>query len=218
MRSALFFGIFCLTSGAWASTPKFSEGGLILGLDVGVGVWAVDATHLGKQSNPAAAQTFVSDLATSPALAVSAAYVIRGHASVGAELTATGWDLPSQSRGGAGFLVGLVGWHPLELVWRNHEERPVPLDARVVLGFGYGIVGERLGADGLVVRTGLQADWWFTPWFGVGAVMRLLFLRFGQLYYDFNNRSLPGNTVPLPESSGGAFVDVGLTLLFRLGR
>ncbi|MBL9038875.1 MAG: hypothetical protein JNG84_10195, partial [Archangium sp.] len=84
-------------------------------------------------------------------------------------------------------------------------------------GVGYGIVGQRTGIDGLVLEAGFQADYFFTRFFGLGFFVRGVFLNGSSFYLDYNNRSLPGNTLALPQGSGGSFTTLGFTLQFRAG-
>ncbi|MEW6431579.1 MAG: hypothetical protein AB1730_08710 [Myxococcota bacterium] len=205
--------------GRAAEPPTFSQGGFIFALQYGPGFWLVNEAALGAQAGAGYANVFVSDLVTSHTLSLSAKYVILGHASIGVDFTATGWDVFSSNRGGAGFLVGTVGWHPLELVFKllEYEKRPVTFDVSTWVGLGYGIAGERLGSDGLTVEWGVTFDWFFTRFFALGTFARGAFLKWNSLYLDFNNRDVPGNTVPLPNGLGGAFWTLGLSLTFRAG-
>jgi hypothetical protein len=204
---------------ARAAPPKFSEGGFIFSAQYGPGFWNVNQAALAAQVGESFASVFVGDLQTSHTLSLKAAYVILGHASVGVDFTATGWDVLSSNRGGAGFIVGTVAWHPLESVFKilKYEKRPVNFDLSSGIGLGYGIAGERLGSDGFTVEWTIDFDWFFTRWFALGTFARGAFLKWNALYLDFDHRDVPGNTLPLPNGLGGAFWTVGLSLNFRAG-
>ncbi|MEW5742246.1 MAG: hypothetical protein AB1938_25240 [Myxococcota bacterium] len=204
---------------AWADPPKFSEGGFIFSVQYGPGFWNVSQADLAAQVGDAFASVYVGDLQTSHTLSLKAAYVILGHASVGVDFTATGWDVFNSNRGGGGFIVGTVGWHPLESVFKimKYEKRPVAFDLSTAFGLGYGIAGERMGSDGFIVEWTINFDWFFTRWFALGTFARGVFLKWNSLYLDFDNRDVPGNTIALPNGLGGAFWTVGLSLNFRAG-
>lgn len=204
---------------AGAEPPKFSEGGFVFSVQYGPGFWSIDQEHLAAQAGADSAAIFVGDLKAGHTLSLKAAYVILGHASIGADFTATGWDLFDTSRGGAGFLTGTVGWHPLETVFKvlKYEKRPVAFDLSTAFGVGYGIGGQRRGSDGLVLEWTIQFDWFFARYFALGTFARGVFLKWNNLYIDFNNRDLPGATIPLPNGMAGSFWTVGLSLNFRAG-
>src|SRR3990167_2696527 len=148
----------------WADPPHFSSGGFNFQLQYGPGFWTVDQVKLGNDPGkdglmvgPINADLFKNSLQNTHTVSISAAYNILGHASVGADLTATGWNLFDSSRGGGGFLIGKVAWHPLELFFLKKEKRPIGIDASTFFGVGYGIVGGATaiagfpnGMDGLV--------------------------------------------------------------------
>lgn len=202
---------------AWADPPKFSSGGFTLQLQYGGGAWHLDRAGLADQVGAANADIFVSDAQSTHTLGLKLAYNILGHASVGVDFNATGWSLLTVDRGGAGFIAGTVAWHPLELIFINKEQRPIPLDFNTFVGFGYGIAGERRGMDGLVIEWGLNADWYFTRFFGLGLFARCNFLKFNNFYLNFDQRDLPGNTLSLPDSSNGTFWHAGVDVLLRFG-
>jgi hypothetical protein len=221
-RSTFRFVAGCLTlvaSAALADPPKFSEGGFIFSLQYGPGFWSLDEAALSAQVGPGYASVFAGDFKTSHTLTLKGSYVILGHASVGVDFTATGWDVFSSSRGGAGFLAGTVGWHPLETVFKilGYEKRPVVFDVTTFFGLGYGIAGQRIGSDGLVMEWGFDFDWFFTRSFALGTFVRGVFIKWNSLYLDFNNRDLPGNTIAVPNGVGLSFWTVGLSLNFRAG-
>lgn len=205
---------------AWADPPKFQSGGFVFTLQYGPGFWALDKQKLVDQVDPTfvgGGEMFVQDVKTSHTATIRMAYNILGHASIGAELTATGWNLFDTSRGGAGFGVGTITWHPLQLVFLNKEVRPIPIDFGTYFGAGYGIAGQRVGMDGLVFEWGANLDWFIAKYFALGIFTRGVFLNWNSFYIDYNNRSAPGNTIALPKSSGGSFWTFGLSLNFRAG-
>lgn len=206
-------------SASSAEPPRFSEGGFVFSLQYGPGFWIVNEENLAAQVGAQYASVFVNDLKTGHTLSLKAAYVILGHASVGVDFTATGWDVFSSNRGGAGFIVGTLGFHPLETVFKlmEYEKRPVPMELSTCFGVGYGIAGQTLGSDGLTLEWTLQFDWFFTRYFALGTFARGAFLKWNNLYLDFNNRDVPGNTLPLPNGLGGAFWTAGISLNFRAG-
>lgn len=204
---------------ALADPPKFSEGGFIFSIQYGPGFWSLDEGALGAQVGPGYASVFAGDFKTSHTLTLKGNYVILGHASVGVDFTATGWDVFSSSRGGAGFVVGTVGWHPLESVFKilKYEKRPVAFDVSTFFGLGYGIAGQHLGSDGLVMEWGFNFDWFFARYFALGTFVRGVFTKWNSLYLDFNNRDVPGNTIAVPNGVGLSFWTVGISLNFRAG-
>ncbi len=207
-----------LSTAAWAEGPNFSDGGFLVTVQYGPGFWGLDKPRLTNQVGADFAQLYVTDAQNTHTVSLALAYNIMGHASIGADLTATGWNLASPDRGGGGFLVGKVAWHPLELVWMNkHARRPLALDLSPFFGVGYGIAGQRTGMDGVVFETGLNVDYFFTRFFGIGFFARFVFMNWGTFYLDYNNRTLPGSTIALKDGSGGNFITIGLAVHFRAG-
>lgn len=219
MMRRLFFILCALASlTVWADPPKFSSGGVIFGIQYGPkGLFSFDRTHLGSQVPQQFADAYLADLQDTHNVSIRLGYNILGHASIEANLVATGWNLSDTSRGGGGFLTGILAWHPLELVFMNKERRPIAIDASIFVGAGYGIVGQRLGMDGLVWQWGMTVDYWFNRFIGLGLYARGTFPRFGAMYLDYDNRSAAGNTLPLPKTSGGMYWTPGFELLLRFG-
>ena len=213
-----------------ADPPNFSAGGFNFQIQYGPGFWTIDQTALGNDPGknglppvgPVNASLFKEMLTTSkhvPAhtVSLSLAYNILGHASVGADITATGWEIFDAARGGGGFVIGKVAWHPIELFFMNKEKRPIGLDASTFFGVGYGIVGGATsvpgfpdGMDGLIFEWGANVDYFFARYFGLGFFARGIFLNWEKFYLDFNNRDVPGNTIPLAKPLGGSFWTFGL--------
>lgn len=213
----MVLAVVCAPVAALADPPHFSQGGFLFSVQYGPGFWALDRQGLGEQVGADNADLFITDATNTHTVTLRAAYNILGHASISADFTATGWDITTPQRGGAGFVVGAVTWHPLELVFLKKERRPIPLDVGTYFGIGYGIAGERRGMDGLLLEWGLNADWFFTRYFGLGFFARGTFFKWDNFYIDYNNRTVPGATIPLPKGSGGAFWTIGVSLTFRAG-
>lgn len=206
----------------WADPPQFSSGGFNLQIQYGPGFWDLDKAKLDAElaasPDPGGGTEFVGDLRNTHTVSLSAAYNIMGHASVGADLTATGWNLTEVSRGGGGLVVGKVAWHPMELIFFRKEKRPIPLDFSTFFGIGYGIVGggravNPRGMDGLLFEWGANVDWYFARFFALGFFGRGVFLSWDKLYQDYNSKVF----VKLSKPSGGSFWTFGVALTFRAG-
>ncbi len=218
MMRLFFFSVALLSLPASADPPKFSSGGIIFGLQYGpVGLWSFDRTFIGSQVGQANADAYIADLQSTHTVGVRLGYNILGHVSLEANLVATGWNLSQTTRGGGGILTGILAWHPLELIFIKKERRPIAIDASIFFGAGYGIVGQRIGMDGLVWQWGMTVDYWFNRFVGLGVFIRGTFPRWGSMYLDYDNRSAPGNTLKLVNTSGGQFWHPGFELLFRFG-
>lgn len=198
---------------AAAVPPDFSKGGILFTVNVGYGVWGIDLDRLAEQigaiDDPG---IFKDDARNGLALALGLGYNILGHATIEANLTATGWEVFNANRGGGGFLAGIARWHPMEIFMRGRER---PVDGSIFFGAGYGLAGQRRGMDGLVFELGLAGDYYFTPGFYASLYFRWIFLNFANWYINFDARHLPGNTLPLPKGSGGTFFTAGLAVGFR---
>ncbi len=204
--------VLLLSGTSQAEVPKFDKGGFIFTIQYGPGLWALDKAQLDSQVL-GLGDTFIAEAQNTHTATLKASYSILGFASVGVDFTGTGWNVFDTTRGGAGFLAGTVAWQPLQLVWMKKEERPLPLDASLFFGAGYGIAGQHVGMDGLIYEAGLQVDWFFTKYFGVGLFARGIFPQWDKIYWDFNNRQY----VNLPKGPGGSFWTLGLSLHFRAG-
>ena len=204
-----------------ASEPDFGSGGFVLSLQYGPGFWNFSPARMASQlpDNVGDVTQFVGDLRTSHVGTLQARYSILGHVSLGADFTATGWNPSPTIIGGAGFLAGTIAWHPLQLVLvlLKKTPRPVPLDLSTAFGVGYGIAGQRRGMDGLLYEWTLGLDYFVTRYLALGAFVRGVFFSWNKLYLNYIDRSLPGNTLPLPQGSGGSFWTFGLSLSFRAG-
>lgn len=218
-----------------ADPPHFSSGGFNFQIQYGPGFWTVDQTKLGNDPGkdglsvgPANAELFKNSLQDTHTVSLSASYTILGHVSIGADLTATGWKIFDATRGGGGFLIGKVAWHPLELFFMNKEKRPIGIDFSTFFGVGYGIVGGATaiagfpdGMDGLIFEWGANVDYFFARYFGLGFFARGIFLSWDKFYLDFNNRDANtcGGpcTIPLAKPLGGSFWTFGISMTFRAG-
>jgi hypothetical protein len=214
-----------------ADVPNFSSGGFNFQIQYGPGFWTVDQTKLandpgknGLSVGPTNASLFKESLQNTHTVSLSASYNILGHASIGADLTATGWNLFDATRGGGGFVIGKVAWHPLELFFMKKERRPIGIDFSTFFGLGYGIVGGATsvpgfpdGMDGLIFEWGANVDYFFARYFGLGFFARGIFLNWDKFYLDFNNRDVPGNTIPLAQPLGGSLWTIGISMTFRAG-
>lgn len=198
---------------AFAAMPEFGKGGAVIGLQYGYGIWNIDRPKLTPQVGQANADQMFADTQNGHSATLRLGYNILGHATVEATATATGWDITEANRGGGGFVTGGAHWHPLEIFMKGKERF---YDASLFLGFGYGLMGENTGMDGFVWQYGLGADFFFSRILALGLFMRSTQLSFSSFYLDYNNRSLPGATVPMPNGSGGSFMQLGVTLTLRV--
>lgn len=211
-RAALLLAAL-LAVPAFADTPDFGKGGVIIQLEYGYGFWNLDRGRLENQVGAGEADVFISDAQNGNSATLNLGYNILGHVDVLASLTGTGWDLFEQTRGGGGFITGVAAWHPLQLFL---GDKPRFYDLSVFGGAGYGIVGERRGMDGFCWQWGVDGDVYLAKSIAVSVFYRSTQLNFGNWYIDYNNRRDPGNTVSLPQGSGGSFGQVGVGLTLRV--
>lgn len=220
--------------------PLFSTGGFTFQIQYGPGFWTVDTTKLGADAGknglvvgPERAGLFtgmLNDPKHTPghSVSLSMAYNILGHVSIGADITGTGWNVFDDARGGGGFVIGKLAWHPLELFFMNKEKRPAGIDFSTFFGVGYGIVGgataiagNPLGMDGLLFEWGANVDYFFARYFGLGLFVRGIFLSWEKFYLDFNHRDADSCggpcTIPLAQPLGGSFWTMGIAMTFRAG-
>jgi hypothetical protein len=209
---ALFIALLPALAGA--EGPRFSRSGFFLGLQYGPGFFRFSQPDLAAQVGDANASLFISELEGQWNHTGSArlGFDLAGHLSVEGVLTATGWNVMSVDRGGGGFLGGVAAWHPLQLFYG--DDRAV--DISLFGGGGYGIVGKSRGADGRFLTAGAALDYYFTPGIFLGGFFRYIKPQFDKFYIDYDHRSVPGNTVDLPNTSGGMFWTAGATLGFRV--
>jgi hypothetical protein len=181
--------------------PDFSRGAVIFGIQGGYAVWGLNLNAI-KQStdgfDPGGAEDFVAQTAQGiGAASLKLGYNILGHVTIDAELTANGWRIFDASRGGAGFLIGALHWHPLQIARRN-QAHPLPFDASLFFGYGYGIGGSSTtnplragtsnGMDGQLMEFGVDATYFVSKTVGFGIFGRGIFLNWDKYYIDFDNK------------------------------
>jgi hypothetical protein len=208
--------------------PKFKSGGFQIHLQWALGRQHADGESLQRQVIPAGF-FFANELpneVTPAGLGLRLAYNILGFVSVGVDFTGTGWDVTSDQRGGAGFLVGMLAVHPLQFVFINKEERPIGLDISTHFGGGYGIVGvsqpAAMGMDGPVLQWGFNVDYFFTKHFGVEFFTKSTFLMLNKFYLDWDgaHRNPPtvGSSATIENRTpAGTWWHFGFALVLRLG-
>ncbi|HZA52372.1 MAG TPA: hypothetical protein VE549_16625 [Myxococcaceae bacterium] len=215
MSRLIAFAIALLPAVASAYGPVFSRSGLYFNLQYGPGFYKFSQPHLAAQlEDPNDATIFVDEMmgqwnhTGSARLGLN----IAGFASVEAVLTGAGWNVTSVDRGGGGYLGGVLGLHPLQLFFQDNRV----VDISAFGGAGYGIVGKTRGADGRFLTWGGTVDYYFSPSVFLGAFYRYIRPQFENFYINYDLRSQPGMTVPLPNGSGGSFWTAGLTMGFRM--
>ncbi len=206
LRTALL-GILAVSPSAFAQTPARGEG-LLVRLEPGYAYPSLDAERIQRQAAvpQGEVQSLLADQTPSaPGLSLVLGYNIKGHASIAASLSATGWDLDSQQRGGAGFGALELSWHPLQL---SPQLAQRSYDVSVFGGAGYFLLGEQRALSGLHFQTGLRAEYFVTPWFSVGGAVRYVSLQGNEYVLDWVGEE----KIALPDGSGGSFVIPSLTL------
>lgn len=204
--------LFCALP-SYAAMPELGKGGAVIALQYGWGMWGIDRQKLAPQVGQPNADVIYADTQNGHSATLRLGYNILGHATVEALVTATGWDLTEANRGGGGFITGGAHWHPIEIFMKGKERF---YDASIFFGAGYGLMGENRGMDGFVWQFGLGADFFVNRIIAFGAFFRSTQLGFGSFYLDYNNRAVAGNTITLPQGSGGSFSQVGLTVTLRV--
>jgi hypothetical protein len=225
MRTYFLLLIIAVAPSAFAlEVPKFSTGGFTIELQGGAGVPHLDEAQI-NSSVPFGGSYYTGQVKVGAALGLALAYNILGHASVGLDFTGTGWNPFSPDRGGAGFLVGTIAWHPLQLVYAIlKEERPFGLDASTYVGFGYGISGisgsgggPALGMDGFVVQWGMKLEYFFSRLFGLGFFAKCNFLEWPNFYYDWDAAHSGGMGAVGLKPPVGTWWALGGSLILRIG-
>ncbi|MFT3838810.1 MAG: hypothetical protein QM723_17655 [Myxococcaceae bacterium] len=215
MRRTLALVLLLAAVPASASAPDFSAGGFLFTLQFGPDYWRLGRQHIARQGvGFTEADMFVSDAKdTWATVALRAGYNILGHATIEGTLTATGWSIDQPNRGGGGVATGGVRWHPLELVFMNKKQRPIPLDASIAYGIGWGIMGQRAGAQGISHMLDLSADYFFNRFFGLGFFARLYILDWDKFWIDHDNNI----GVTMPNHMDGYLWHIGLSVNLRFG-
>lgn len=193
--------------------PDFNHGGFVMSLGYApFAGFSFDAAKLNSQTQ-GLGDTFIAEARPQQTASIQLAYTILGHASLGVDFTAVGWNITDPNRGGAGFLLGTLGWHPLQLLWMHEDRRPAGVDLKVLFGAGYGIAGQTFGMDGSIWEVGFDAMFFFSRFFGLGLFGRMVFLGWDKFYWDFNGKQY----APLPQGTGGTFATFGFAMHFRAG-
>lgn len=223
MMRSLFVSLIIVVaplSAAALEVPKFKKGGVLISLQAGAAVPHLDDANLNSLFT--GAFLFTRQVQTAPGVGFRLGYNILGHASVGADFTATGWDVFNDNRGGSGYLVGYVAWHPMELFFLKKDERPFGLDFNTHVGLGYGIVGgsqpAAWGMDGIAVQWGFAIDYFLNRYFAVEFFAKVNFLQFDKFYFDWDSahRGGPG-AININPRGGGTWWHTGLALVLRIG-
>ena len=200
-------GVLVVSPSAFAQRFALGEG-LLVRLEPGYALPSLDAERIQSQTRlpPGEVKSLLSDHTPSaPGATLVLGYNIKGHATVAAALSATGWDLATSQRGGAGFAALEVSWHPLQLSPSLHPRR---YDVSVFGGAGYFVLGEQRALTGLNLQAGLRAEYFVTNWLSLGGAVRYISLQANEYVEDWN-----GNVrQELPEGSGGSVVIPSLTI------
>jgi hypothetical protein len=224
----LIIAVAPATAHAEMEVPQFSKGGVLIGIDYGIGLWGIDLNSL-HMSVPGVlgfgpADDLAQQAQNTHTLGFTLGYNILGHATIGVSFTATGWNVFNSQRGGSGALLGTVAWHPLELVFLKKDKRPFGLDFSTFAGFGYGILGgtgmsgQAFGMDGFVAQWGVNVDYFFTRYIGLGLFAKVNFLRYSTFYTDWDSAHAGnGGAVALNPSNAGLFSHLGVELIMRVG-
>ncbi|MBS2032728.1 MAG: hypothetical protein JST54_32950 [Deltaproteobacteria bacterium] len=184
------------------------NGGITFGLQYGLGSWSFDQSHLSDQVSYPLASDFLAHTHGGQALDLHLGYNILGYGGLEADATATGWNITTADRGGGGFVGGLASFSPFNF-FLPHDR---PWDAQVCLGYAYGLVGQTEAMDGGVFQWALRGEYFVTPNVSIGGALRFFHPGFSEFILDYNNRDQPGNTLPLPQGSGGLFWMFGVQL------
>ena len=190
-------------------TAAFAHnGGITFGLQYGLGNWSFDQSHLASQVGYPLASDFLAHTHAGQALDLHLGYNILGYGGLEADATATGWNLTTSDRGGGGFVGGLASFSPFNF-FLAHDR---PWDAQVCAGYAYGLVGQTEAMNGGVFQWGVRGEYFVTPNVSIGGALRFFHPGFSNFILDYNNRDVPGNTLALPDGSGGLFWMLGIQL------
>jgi len=208
----------------WGRTV--GHAGAYLTLGFGYNWWSLDRSRVTDQvlqANPTVdtSSFFDASLQNGIAGSLRGGYNVLGHAHVGFNFLATGWNIDSRERGGAGYIGGEIGWHPLSLVSALLPGGALPFekyyDFFLEGGAGYGIVGKNDAMDGGIGSFGLGLEGYPAPWVSIGIRSTWYFPFFNHYILDYDARNDPGNTIDLPQGSGGSFLTFNGYLAFHFG-
>jgi hypothetical protein len=201
------------------SGPRFRRAeGFILRLEGGYAYWRLDGDRIARQvgiRGPEVGPLLVNQTHDAPAAVLQIGFNILGHAAIALDVTATGWDVMTRDRGGAGFAAGTVAWHPVELL---AELLPIGFirdrfwDLSVFAGGGYGVLGQDRAMDGMHLVFGARAEFFPARWISLGATLRHYPLRFDRYVVHWDN----GIDEDLPERSGGSVLIPTFTVALRV--
>ncbi len=193
--------------------------GFAFRLEGGRAMWSLDAGRIEEQVSGELRgeiqSLMVESTHNAPSITLHLGYNILGHATIGAEICATGWDVFDSSRGGGGLAAGTLSWHPAELL---AELLPIGLlrqrtwDASFFAGAGWGAVGKDRALRGDFVVLGARAEIYFADWFTLGASVRSFLLRFDEYVVHWDNDEF----VTLPDRSGGSLLVPSIAVTMRV--
>jgi hypothetical protein len=213
-----------------AGEPALSQGqsawghaGVYFHVGYGYNWWSLDrakvASQIGSRDDPA--NFFNSSAVDAQTASLRGGYNVAGHAHAGFHFLATGWEVLNSARGGAGYIGGEVGWHPLSLVSALLPSGPIPgeqyYDSWLEAGLGYGIVGKKRAMDGGIATFGLAAEGYPLPWLSLGLRTTWYFPFFNRYILDYDHRADPGMSLELPRGSGGSFLAFNAFVAFHFG-
>src|SRR6188508_3463588 len=92
------------SSASALEVPQFNKGGFLIALEAGAAVPGLDRATLDGLF--LGAPLVFNTVQSAAGVGFRLGYNILGHATIGADLTATGWEVTNDRRGGAGFVVG----------------------------------------------------------------------------------------------------------------
>jgi hypothetical protein len=190
--------------------PASAEG-LVVRLEPGYALWSLDGGRIQSQAplpDGEVQALLVGQTQNAVSLALLLGYNIRDHVTLSVSLTATGWDLQTQARGGAGLLAGELAWHPAALFPLGRPGTHRKWDAALLFGAGYGVVGEQRALDGFHLQMGVRAEYFVSPSFSLGASLRYAPLLFNRYVSNWDRNE----SFPLPNGSGGGLFIPALTL------
>jgi len=209
MRALALMLVLCTPGVALAH-----HGGVTFGVQYGYAHWGFDEARLASQlkgqlPNPEGeAHSFVDNTHPGQALDLHLGFNVLGYGGVEADVMATGWNITTSDRGGGGFVGGVASFSP----WNFFLSADRRWDAQVLAGYAYGLVGQHEAESGGVFNWGARGEFFLSKTVSVGAVVRFFHPNFHDFILDYDHRSDPGNTVDLPQGSGGLVWMVGAQL------